>query len=393
MRADIKPSNIFVDAAGEARLGDFDVSRSVVTRTALITTRVAPGGMTLPYAAPEVVAGQPCQASDVFSMGVAVCEVHFGQASDQPPADAPDALAGLIVDMAAATAADRPTAFAALSYPYFKDDQPEAVVGRDERRCAICLDDQFWVGTDGPSCRDGAGAHFVCTDCMSAYVEASCPAGMVGAALTHAGHRGELRCVGQACDSYFRLSDLSGYLRPAAVDAFANALRLVAEEDTAVEMEHEFVGRLARERRVWEGEQEIDRTVRLIREDVLTLACPRCRQAFLDFSGCFALTCSRAGCGAGFCAYCLTDCGNDAHAHVANCDLNPGNGVFGDAAQFEEVQRQRRTRLLGERLAAIAADGDGGGGNEVLAVIDGLLVDLVELRIDAPPLYERFGGQ
>ena len=42
---------------------------------------------------------------------------------------------------------------------------------------------------------------------------------------------------------------------------------------------------------------------------ILTLQCPRCNAAFLDFNGCFALTCHRCRCG--FCAYCLADCGND----------------------------------------------------------------------------------
>ena len=51
-------------------------------------------------------------------------------------------------------------------------------------------------------------------------------------------------------------------------------------------------------------------------EKILTLACPRCGQAFVDFSGCLALTCSRQGCGTGFCALCQEDCGGDAHPHV-----------------------------------------------------------------------------
>ena len=38
-------------------------------------------------------------------------------------------------------------------------------------------------------------------------------------------------------------------------------------------------------------------------ETILTLSCPRCHQAFVDFDGCFALNCGR--CRAAFCAYCL----------------------------------------------------------------------------------------
>ena len=32
-----------------------------------------------------------------------------------------------------------------------------------------------------------------------------------------------------------------------------------------------------------------------VEERILTLACPRCGQAFVNFTGCFALTCSRLG--------------------------------------------------------------------------------------------------
>jgi hypothetical protein len=51
------------------------------------------------------------------------------------------------------------------------------------------------------------------------------------------------------------------------------------------------------------------------RENILTLKCPRCGAAFVDFEGCMALNC--AVCGVGFCGWCLADCGRDAHEHVA----------------------------------------------------------------------------
>ena len=37
--------------------------------------------------------------------------------------------------------------------------------------------------------------------------------------------------------------------------------------------------------------------VRRYVEGILTLCCPRCKQAFLDFDGCFALSCSRCSAG------------------------------------------------------------------------------------------------
>ena len=52
-------------------------------------------------------------------------------------------------------------------------------------------------------------------------------------------------------------------------------------------------------------------------EECLTDRCPRCRKAFVDFDGCFAVKC--ANCPCGFCGWCFSDCGNDAHEHARNC--------------------------------------------------------------------------
>ena len=50
---------------------------------------------------------------------------------------------------------------------------------------------------------------------------------------------------------------------------------------------------------------------------VVTVACPRCKTGYLSFVGCASLTCTSCGCR--FCAYCHTDCGNNAHPHVRDC--------------------------------------------------------------------------
>ena len=69
-------------------------------------------------------------------------------------------------------------------------------------------------------------------------------------------------------------------------------------------------------------EFEITASRKHIVDKILTLSCPRCGQAFFDFDGCCALTCSRQGCKCAFCAFCLEDCGDDAHTHVKQCGGN-----------------------------------------------------------------------
>ena len=93
-------------------------------------------------------------------------------------------------------------------------------------------------------------------------------------------------------------------------------------------------------------------------EKILNPACPRCDQAFIDFEGCFALSCSRVGCSMpqhGFCAYCLHDANEDAHRHVADCEYNiaPNRDVFAKIEVFHEAQRRRCQRLLRAYLATL----------------------------------------
>ena len=81
-------------------------------------------------------------------------------------------------------------------------------------------------------------------------------------------------------------------------------------------------------------------------EECLTDRCPRCRKAFFDFDGCFAVKC--ANCPCGFCGWCLSDCGNDAHEHVRNCRAKPSgcDSYFGSRAQFEGARRNRQRQLV-----------------------------------------------
>ncbi|CAJ1452206.1 unnamed protein product [Effrenium voratum] len=65
-------------------------------------------------------------------------------------------------------------------------------------------------------------------------------------------------------------------------------------------------------------EGQVAQHVKKIREHMTVPTCPGCGVAFLDFSGCFAITCHL--CRTGFCGFCLHNCGKqDPHIHSANC--------------------------------------------------------------------------
>ena len=97
----------------------------------------------------------------------------------------------------------------------------------------------------------------------------------------------------------------------------------------------------------------MDEVRRHVVDRLLTLTCPRCSAVFLDFTGCFALTCHRCNCG--FCGCCPADCGGDAHQLVPHCASNgTGGSVYGTAAAFAQGQQQQRQRLV---RAYLAGDG------------------------------------
>ncbi|MFB7999771.1 protein kinase [Streptomyces sp. NPDC056002] len=84
---DVKPANVLLDGAGVAKITDFGLARS---KTGTYQTRlqtapeasvlVPTGGMTVPYAPPEQLAGEPVgRRSDVYSFAVSVLEMVTGR--------------------------------------------------------------------------------------------------------------------------------------------------------------------------------------------------------------------------------------------------------------------------------------------------------------------------
>jgi hypothetical protein len=221
--------------------------------------------------------------------------------------------------------------------------KPEGELANFEKTCLICFCDED--ESLGLTCQ-APEKHFACAECVALHVKAQ--SGAESRRLL--AERGGVRCWGVDPQCEMILSDRS--LAYSLADeqfkeyCFAKELiaeaRITAEADIRVEreVERELAARL-------NDKEAANKYRRHIVENIITLKCPGCQQAFFDFTGCAALTCSRAGCGTGFCAVCLKHCGKDAHQHVrAECKLNPKKDYYINLADLKIIHLGEMKRKL-----------------------------------------------
>ena len=128
VHCDVKTKNIFIDAAGKARLGDFDVSKDAAMRgdTATVTV-VSTASGTAGFLAPEVRSGgSATRASDVYSLGLVAYDLLSStvRTSETPVVSTAtlgtEAAAALVTAMLAGDPAARPSAESVVLHPLFR---------------------------------------------------------------------------------------------------------------------------------------------------------------------------------------------------------------------------------------------------------------------------------
>jgi serine/threonine protein kinase len=351
VHGDVKPENVFVTADGVAKVGDFDVSHDNETRVTMAATMV---GFTLDYAAPEQLKGTPAsKASDVFALGLTLHDVVLGRRPIVRPAQAvalsetPQALRDLVGAMLSDDARRRPTASEVLRDDALAPPAAGRNPATDRRECQLCCEEK-WLD-EGVLC--GAGTHFVCRgdECIEPMCRSFC-----ALPLAEVAKRGALMCGTKAtCGALWSVSKLASVLADDALELYVTTLRKIDESRALQELQQKHRAELAEQERRLRGQMERDEEIaahrRHITNALLNLSCPRCAKPFLDFDACFDLKCSACPCH--FCGWCLRDCGNDAHQHVAHCLDNPVQpSVFGTQEQFAACHRARRLLLVDDYL-------------------------------------------
>lgn len=229
--------------------------------------------------------------------------------------------------------------------------------------CIICFD--TFPRSQGLRCHS-ITQHFVCNGCLNGLARRSVDPGNI------ARTRGHVRCPQieppctaaewppEALLSHLDKDTQANVLRSlqvaigAAGEIVDQQRQHIAALQDGVNLREQQLMRRMHEARATATRSDRLRIARLrIVEDILELRCPRCNTVFLDFDGCIALNCERAGCGCAFCALCLADCGADAHMH---CQTH--GHLYPDHNVFKHETRDRRIRELRSALASLGQPAD-----------------------------------
>ena len=239
-------------------------------------------------------------------------------------------------------------------------------------KCQSCFDENIPV-SKGVLCSNHATRHFFCgaahNDCFS---------GMVFSQANDQGNfvRNSRSILCGCCTasvpkvlSTFDVSSLGKQTSAEALTSYINAITEVQKCQGIAAMEDQRLRYMDELQKLREAHIE-DKATRMkvsterhrlrIIESFITLRCPHCDLAILDFDGCFAVEHRadhdhlKSGCGLYFCGWCLAkfETNADCHNHVRKCphNLHPGNLNGSFPADFNKVHGERRANLVRQYL-------------------------------------------
>jgi hypothetical protein len=239
---------------------------------------------------------------------------------------------------------------------------------KEARTCVVCFEECH--GYDGGiECR-GSKPHFMCNECVVASVQSSITDELGKQDL----RGGRLACpfrtfphTDGSCDAPCYDDRVVATKVDAAIfEAYLQVRARLAEAKIARESNAEMERQVAAAIKRMDAQgPKVLQTQKHICDEILTMRCPRCKMAFLDWDGCNALYCTYAGCGCNFCAFCLKDCGggvkfgqkdierrgyDEVHKHINECKYAKGIGHGNDGRVQSEVWNQIRKERIEDCL-------------------------------------------
>eukprot|EP00042_Codosiga_hollandica_P055477 m.778823 g.778823 ORF g.778823 m.778823 type:complete len:722 (-) comp59124_c0_seq3:3874-6039(-) len=223
-------------------------------------------------------------------------------------------------------------------------------LARVDFECSVCFG--AFTRAEGVVCRR---QHFLCLECFERYTHEACTREdrfVRGAAIG---------CPFLGCDEQFDTKTIAIHVQEATFQLLEDLRLAIREQVIVQEVEANMQRELKRQSELTALELEI-RTVRKhISDEILTLKCPTCNKAFLDFTGCWALQCS--SCPTYFCGWCFKPGPGSRAAHecAATCGIpfaSPTSRYHVDNALvvFERHHLGRRSRELTTYLGTLRSE-------------------------------------
>ena len=222
-----------------------------------------------------------------------------------------------------------------IQQPVIDVSKLQPVLEHGKHPCCICYDD-----TDDVFCT--SNRHVLCTTCFVSHVNAELERPEFDGKITCPLHRmNECDCKG------FSVSFLAKTV-PEDIFNEYDRKRFACKEKTLIDqLKDDFEKKLQFE----QSQSVIEKERKYISENILTLTCPNCKQAYFDFDGCMVLRCFN--CKKDFCGKCHFICKiGQAHAHVASCGATvQEKGYWKNSTQVKMFQNRLRKKALDKYLA------------------------------------------
>ena len=301
------------------------------------TMRATALGMTLDFAAPELKnENRATKYTDMFAYGKTVLylEAHCepgdqGSGFEMAKGQTTD----VVKLLTSIEPKQRPSAKHTQLLPFFTI--LDNVCRKETKTCLFCEcmgDDALKESSAGIECSEG---HFHCGQCVAKLTMDLLKVENKGKCERLHGHIMCFKHPAECKATGFSERDLARHLPLDVFQDYLTARIKIAKDNMKAELEehHKELLRIELERlsAMDERKRKVLIARKHIEEEILQMKCPRCRQAFYDFEGCFAISCSACPCK--FCGWCFNDCGNGD----ASDEADRGNGRSGRRVEVAAI--------------------------------------------------------